>query len=74
MNSTLKSMKYTPRLEDTIDESFKEESPSNIKEPRSQNRVDENGYREIKNLTGLETMRSKVQTNSRSSSVSLLED
>lgn len=35
MNSTLKSMKYSPRLEDTIDESQEEESPLNRKEVKS---------------------------------------
>lgn len=35
MNSTLKSMKYSPRLEDTIDESQEEDSPQNRKEAKS---------------------------------------
>lgn len=35
MNSTMKSMKYSPRLEDTIDESQEEESPQNRKEAKS---------------------------------------
>jgi hypothetical protein len=31
-------MKYSPRLEDTIDESHEEESPMNRKEAKSQQR------------------------------------